>query len=309
MLRNRHISAIVIYTATIIDNILTNTSDDLIKTNILVTDITDHFPTVLYKQLHNLKKHKNEGNKYVYKRIHSDVNIDRFKNNLSCVDWNNILHGNDVNTDYTNFTRKFIEVYDECIPLKKTRTNRKKTAISPWITNGLLKSINYKNKLYKKYLMNPTEDIKQEFKTYRNKLNSLIRKCKREYYYKKFENTKNSIRKTWKTINALIGKGKSDREQCTFQTDKGDQVTDPKQIADSFNEFFVNIGPQLASKICHSGKNYFEYLKNPNVKCMFMKPVIAEEVVKIINKFDQNKSPGNDGIGNFIVKKGCSSNI
>ena len=33
-----------------------------------------------------------------------------------------------------------------------------------------------------------------------------------------------------------------------------------------------------------------------------MKPIIAEEIVKIISKFNQNKSPGHDGIGNLIVQ-------
>ena len=36
--------------ATIIDNIMTNTNGE-IKTGIIVTDITDHFPTVFYKNL------------------------------------------------------------------------------------------------------------------------------------------------------------------------------------------------------------------------------------------------------------------
>ena len=33
-----------------------------------------------------------------------------------------------------------------------------------------------------------------------------------------------------------------------------------------------------------------------------MKPIIADEIVKIISILNQNKSPGHDGIGNFIVK-------
>ena len=33
-----------------------------------------------------------------------------------------------------------------------------------------------------------------------------------------------------------------------------------------------------------------------------MKPILADEIVKIISKFNQNKSAGHDGIGNFIVK-------
>ena len=67
--------------------------------------------------------------------------------------------------------------------------------------------------------------------------------------------------------------------------------------------FFVDVGPKLASNITHSGKDYFEYLLNPTQKSLFMKPIVADEVVEIIGKLNQSKSPGHDGIGNLIVKK------
>ena len=51
-------------------------------------------------------------NKHVYKRIHSDDNVTRFKNSLSSVNWSEILDGVDANSDYDNFTNKFTEVYD-----------------------------------------------------------------------------------------------------------------------------------------------------------------------------------------------------
>ena len=78
-------------------------------------------------------------------------------------------------------------------------------------------------------------------------------------------------------------------------------------IANCFNNFFVDIGPKLASNIKHTGKDYYEYLDEPTQKCLFMNPVVADEVIKIISKFDQNKSPGHDDIGNFIVKKVAKS--
>ena len=37
-----------------------------------------------------------------------------------------------------------------------------------------------------------------------------------------------------------------------------------------------------------------------------MKPIVADEVVKIIGKLNQNKSPGHDGIESLIVKKVAS---
>ena len=36
---------------------------------------------------------------------------------------------------------------------------------------------------------------------------------------------------------------------------------------------------------------------------MYSKPVVSDEIVKIISKFNENKSPGHDDIGNMIVKK------
>ena len=36
---------------------------------------------------------------------------------------------------------------------------------------------------------------------------------------------------------------------------------------------------------------------------MFMKPIVEDEIIKIIANFDQNKSPGYDGIGNFVLKR------
>ena len=291
--------------ATLIDNILTNYNNNM-KTGILVTDITDHFPTVFYKNLNVIKQPKVD-TKYTYKRNHSEENVNWFKQKLSCVHWNEILDGIDASSDYDKFISKFVELYDECIPLKKITANRKTCPQQPWMTKGLLKSINMKNNLYKKYLSSPTGENLSKFKTYRNKLNTLIRKGKREYYHNKFESTKSNIRQTWKTINEIIGRNKAKNHQNAFKTDSGNIVTEPGNIADCFNNFFVEIGPNLASNIQHSGKDFYEYLDEPTQKSLFMKPVVADEVLKIISKFDQNKSPGHDGIGNLIVKKVAQS--
>ena len=84
-----------------------------------------------------------------------------------------------------------------------------KDPLSPWVTKGLLKSINKKNNLYKKYLKNPSDRNLQSFKTYRNKLNMLIRKSKRRHYFKQFQKSKSNMKKTWQQINKVIGRGKN----------------------------------------------------------------------------------------------------
>ena len=39
----------------------------------------------------------------MYKRIHSDDNVAKFRNSLSSVNWSEILNGVDANSDYDNF--------------------------------------------------------------------------------------------------------------------------------------------------------------------------------------------------------------
>ena len=36
---------------------------------------------------------------------------------------------------------------------------------------------------------------------------------------------------------------------------------------------------------------------------MYLKPIVGDEILKIINKFNQNKSAGHDNIGNYIIKR------
>ena len=55
---------------------LTN-DENVIKSSILVTDITDHMPTVLTTR-NNLTNHSGSTKKITYKRIHTDDNIAKF---------------------------------------------------------------------------------------------------------------------------------------------------------------------------------------------------------------------------------------
>ena len=88
-----------------------------------------------------------------------------------------------------------------------------------------------------------------------------------------------------------------------FKNSRGENISYPQLIVNDFNDFFVNIGPKLASKINSTGKKYHEYLKDPIEKSVFLSPVIDDEIIKIIPKFDQTKSPGHDNIGNNIIKR------
>ena len=131
----------------------------------------------------------------------------------------------------------------------------------------------------------------------------LLRKSKRMHFFTKFEKYKNNMKQTWKDINGIIGKGRKQKSQCKFKDDSGKIITNSQDISNHFNDFFVNVGPKLASDIQNTGKNYHEYLHDMNSSCMYMKPIVDIDIINIIDKFNPNKSAGNDNIGNFIIKK------
>ena len=83
---------------------------------------------------------------------------------------------------------------DKYIPFRKCNRSRKKDPMSPWITEGLLRSINNTNKLYKVYKNSATEENLNKYKSYRNKLHNLIRKMRRQYFERKFQQSKNKMK-------------------------------------------------------------------------------------------------------------------
>ena len=91
---------------------------------------------------------------------------------------------NDPEAAYGCFLNKFKDIYNSCFPSKKIKMI-KFSLKKPWVSKGLLKSINWKNNLYKKYLNNPCFENERTYKRYKNKLTYfLLRNAKKLYYMK-----------------------------------------------------------------------------------------------------------------------------
>ena len=98
--------------------------------------------------------------------------------------------------------------------------------------------------------------------------NILMRKSKRSHFFTKFELAKNDMKQTWRTINKVIGKGQKQSSYSKFKDEYDNVFTNPQDISNKFNDFFVNIGPELAANIHNTGKNYYDYLKDVNPSSM-----------------------------------------
>ena len=277
--------------ATLIDNLFCNILP-CPKSGILLSDISDHLPIFMYIQSPNsnvpnssTSSHNNNHSN----RNFSQSNLQKFNEDLFASNWADVFCCNDPEESFNVFINKFNYLYDKDIPPKSHnhKPSRKHSPNLPWITCSLLRSINKKNKLYRQYMSNPTIPHKNKYTKYKNTLTSLLRTSKENYYANQFEKAQKSVQNTWKQINSILNKNKSSKTIKTIISD-GHLTSSPDEIADCFNSYFSNIGPDLASKIqqTNTSLSFTDTLTNPSKNSLFFTPVNKYEVTDIVNNLE-----------------------
>ena len=294
--------------STLIDHILLKfnnhtLNEQLISGNIY-SDITDHLPNFIFYG----NQRKNITRKRRYIRIHSENNINKFKEYLQEQDtWADFYEIDDCNKCFDKYINIINYGYKKYFPLKIVSRKREKD--KKWITKGLRKSCSTKSRLYKRYVCNHTPLNKQKFTKYRNLLTKLCKVSQENYYKNLLSETKSNIKKLWDVFGSIINPNKKKRANKVKELFvDGKSVNDDQEIANHFNKYFCSIGKNLANKIQCNNLNYEKYLKDPNLNSFFINPVNEEELYKIINRLKLNKSTSHIDIPVKIFKS-CFNQI
>ena len=290
------------HSATLIDNIFTNYHHDQSLSGIFLTDITDHFPI-----FHLIKQNSsyNEPLPQTKRRKITDQAKFEFSCKVEQTDWNFVNRESDVDEALRVFMDKFTCIYDECFPTITFNSKRHKI-IKPWTTYGILNSVYEKNRLYRKQLKSKSESDRHNYRQYRNKLNHIIRQARKKYFENSFNRYNNNIKNTWKTLNQLMGRKKSQSLPCTFSLD-GINESNPKTIANAFNEHFSTVAIKLDASIPDMG-NYFKSYLSPANSINFQFPTITtNDIRSIIKDLNSSAAAGLDGILSSVVKLVSSS--
>ena len=284
--------------ATVIDNILINDLHNH-TAGVLVSDISDHLPVFLIID-DSFEKPQDVG-RLGTKRVFNSNNTEHFVNDLNTTDWYFMTSLNDTHSMYNSFINHVLELYDKSFPLQevKCRYNKRK---SPWLSDGIYKSIRRKNYLYKKLMRHPTSQNKSIYTMYKNKLNTLIKVSKKSYFCTRFNQEKGNIKGTWNVINAILNKGQRKSNPSYFVQD-GITIDEDKDIADRFNEYFVSVGTRLASNLPLCNNTFESFLQDRQSNSLFLNPITQEEIIDILNKIPDGKAPGFDGLSAFVIKR------
>ena len=85
-------------------------------------------------------------------RVIPDAVINNFRDELSVIDISSLLNvdlATDMNTDYETLKQNITKTYDKHFPDKFVKFNKYRHKRSNWMTSGILKSIEFRDKFYK----------------------------------------------------------------------------------------------------------------------------------------------------------------
>ena len=279
----------------LIDNILANSLDETENaiSGLLINDLSDH--KIIFT-FHQNNSYIDKVNKFINIEKRDDSSMNKFVDELTSLNICDKLDKqltSDPNNNYEILSGLLKYAREKHLPKKTVKYQKKRHKKSKWISNGILKSINTKDRLYKVLVQtDPANTIlyerrKEEFKQYRAELRKSIRKAKRDYYTSIFNRHENDIRKMWGLLNETLNR--NIRKQSSHEFSLNNKTTsDPEVIANEFNQYFATIGSKLAENI-PAAPRFDSYLNNP-AETVFSFNLISEHNISNLIKKLKNKS-------------------
>ena len=155
-----------------------------------------------------------------------------------------------------------------------------------------------------KFKKRPIPENENKYKRYKHILNKATKVAEQDYYEDIFRKNKDNLSKSWKTLKDILNKKRESTKSKVFNHN-GKLLTRKMDIANGFNNYFVQTGPTLADNIPVVNRDALSYLGRRNVHTLFLEPVDQMEIGTIIKNL-KTSSPGWDHILPKIIK--CTVN-
>lgn len=268
------------------------------------TAITDHYATHLL--IKNQSQRKASNTSFIpLKKIDYETLTAR----LHEESWHSVFSSNDVNLASENFLKIFKNhvTASSSSKTKKSSANKLKK-LKPWITVGLITSIRHRDRLKRNSKLAPYDNsLKEEYTSYRNFLNNLIKRTKNNYYKQKISECRGDLRKTWQTINEITSsKTKPSSAINELISISGTKLSSPADIANELNHHYVNTASNLTQNIppvSPPPPHYFPTGNPTPYFSFYFEPTNEIEISKIIATLSNSSSSGPDNLSSVLYKK------
>ena len=113
-----------------------------------------------------------------------------------------------------------------------------------------------RDKYLNKFRRTKSPDSEYLYKKFRNKVVFETMKNRVEHFNNYFNTNKNNMKKLWAGIRSIVNVGEN---KCGIQmshlTQDAKEISDPQQMANIFNNFFVNVSKKITNAIPRTRKS------------------------------------------------------
>ena len=280
---------------TLLDHIYSNCPENVKSVLVPKIGLSDHFPIFLTRKMHNYTP---KGNHYTISyRSFKNFDEAKFIGDLQAAPWNLIELFDDTDDILEAWVDLFLQVVDKHIPIKIHRVKHKTQP--DWLSPDILDAMKTRDR--HKSLGN-----ENDYKLWRNKVTKLINQAKKDQYQTYIENNKNKPGSIYKLFQE-VGAGKVCKKASNISSinDNGTHIEDPTELANSFNNFFVNIAAKLKEPIASSNHDKLKDFcksKLPENTKFIINNIEKDKVLYQLTTLDSSKATGIDGIGPRLLK-------
>ncbi len=270
-----------------------NYIQNIYKSLVLVSDISDHFLTITSFKTKIKTKFKKEKN--FQKRLVDNERLQSLSNALMIQDWSLVKSSDDVNEAYALFLNIFLDLYDFHCPVKTFKNNHKTVPQQPYVNQHLLNCRAFKNYLYSIQKTHPTPENINRFKIYRNELRRSFRRAKNEYFKKEIREAGRDGKKIWSILRMAMGINKI-REETDFLNINGEKIEGEQEISEHFNDYFSNLGTNLREEIPKTRIDFRYFLPERSIDEIVIPPLTELKTFHLITSAPPKNSTDSDDI-------------
>lgn len=270
-----------------------------IKPIVIETDITDHYITSIILEF----KEKNISKQELKNKVVNKIDYKKLNRLLEHEAWPEVMNCTQAQTSYNIFLNKINTLVKKSS--KSINVRNKFYKLKPWITDGLINSIKHRDYLKKRLLKNHSPELKKQYTEYRNMLNKLTRNVKNQYYKNQLAEAQGNCKKVWELVNNASNSTATHKQikNINILNEAGIEITDNIAKANTFNDYFINIGTKMSQKIDKIENLPNDVLENHSMQSsIFLKPITKNEIIEIISSLKNNSSAGPDGISVKLIK-------
>ena len=233
----QHATRVSSHSSSLIDRFYSNNTSNEICYRILLSALSDHFPTIsAIKGPKPIKKNMSSYVRNTKNFVAEDFLNDLYLNLESDESKSSITN---VNHLCDSFINTFEKTLNQHAPFRKLTRKEQKLNKKPWLSKGIIKSIQTRNDLYKMTLSNNSPELLDEYRLYRNELTHVKEQAKKRYYSNQINEAQHNSGLIWKTINDIVTyKNTKSQSITSLKNEEGKLIQNPLLIADTFNEYF-----------------------------------------------------------------------